>query len=104
MRLKNYGNATAEALLRVESLLAGAPMLITGERPEVVIIPPGATKTLDFHPLSPADAAAIAAGSKTFVIVVEATFRAGKKERGYRYRGRYDPSRGQFNLVEEKRW
>lgn len=104
MKLKNYGNAGAEAKLRIESLLAGTPMLITGERPEVVLIPAGSTKTLDFGPLSPEDAAAITSGRKAFEIVVEAGFGAGYKEHGYRYRGIYDVSRGQFNLLEEKRW
>lgn len=104
MKVKNYGNAGAEAQLRIESLLAGTPMLLTGERPDVVLIPSGSTKTLDFGPLSPEDAAAITSGRKAFEIVVEAGFGTGYKEHGYRYRGMYDVSRGQFNLLEEKRW
>ena len=104
MKLKNYGNAGGEVQLRIESFLAGTPMLVTGERPDVVLIPAGSTKTLDFGPLSPEYATTITSGQKAFEIVVEAGFGAGYKEHGYRYRGMYDVSRGQFNLLEEKRW
>lgn len=104
MRLRNFGSVGATVQIRVQSNLNGNPMLLTGERPESVLFPAGSTKTLDFGPLSPDDAAAITSGEKTWEVIVGVGYGANYVEHGYRYRGGFAVQRQQFNLLEEKRW
>lgn len=104
MRLRNFGSVGATVQIRVQSILNGNPMSLTGERPDSVLFPAGSTKSLDFGPLNPDDAVAITSGQKTWEVVVEVGFGANYVEHGYRYRGGFDVQRRQFNLLEEKRW
>jgi hypothetical protein len=104
MRLKNFGNASAEATLKIDVVLGGSPLRLSGERPDVVFVPAQATKSIDFGPLSPGDADAVRAGRKQLEVIVEITYGIDGKQSGYRYRGRYSVDRGQFDLIDEKRW
>ena len=104
MKLRNFGSVGATVQIRVQSSLNGNPMLLTGERPESVLFPAGSTKSLDFGPLSPDDAAAITSGQKTWEVIVDVGYGANYAEHGYGYRGGFDVQRRQFNLLEEKRW
>lgn len=104
MKLKNFGAVGAEVKIKVSSELSGVPMRIVAELPESVYLPTGATKTIEFSPLGDTDIEEILSAKKVYEISMEARFSIHGDEHGYHYRGRFDPTRRQFNLREEKRW
>jgi hypothetical protein len=104
MKIKNFGSVGAEIQIEVGAELGGSPMKLSAELPDSIYLPAGATKTVEFGPLSPDDATAVTSGNKKYEVSIRTRYSAGGIEHGYSYKGRFDTGRGNFNLIHEKRW
>jgi hypothetical protein len=104
LKLKNYGHVSAETSIRIEASLGGNPLQVIGERPDIVLIPAQASKIFAFGSLKPEDAEVVSSGRKAYEVALVADYQASGTGHGYRYRGRYDVDRKQFDTLDEKHW